>query len=534
MKQIVVKEREAIDTTKPLVKVINVTKKYKSKIALNNINLVINSGDRIGIIGANGSGKSTLSEIIGGIRQATTGKVVRQENLTIGLQFQESRYPIGISVMDMIKYYLNTFSIAMTDNQLRELLRTYQLIGMENKFVERLSGGQQQRLNILLSVVHNPDLVILDEISTGLDIEVRSEIFHFLRENIVEKGKTMILVTHMMSEIEEFCEKYIYVHNGEIKEAGMVQDIIKKYGSVHNFTWQMFEQNKKTDLDQQFRKMVKQSRESTRVNKVDKWICDGRVRGKNKPLIDLILKYYYKGFFVPIFLIVYPILLLFLSGFAFKQLNNNPVQSIHTLVGSIAMVQAMSVGIFIIPETILEFKNSVLMKRIGATNIKPVFFVLSVMLVGLVFIITSFLWTLLWAGIFFGQSFGWKEIAAPNHFGPAIPFVVLVFISTLSLGLMLASVFKSTTAFIAASNIIFMPIALLSGTFIPAELINASNVLKYVTYVNPFKYTMDPFLKAWSGQEFVFTSTYGVYLGVSLGLIGMYIGIAGWKLRWQA
>ncbi len=198
------------------------------------------------------------------------------------------------------------------------------------------------------------------------------------------------------------------------------------------------------------------------------------------------------------------------------------------------MVQAMSVGIFIIPQTILEFKNSVLMKQIGTTNIKPVFFVLSVMFVGLIFIIISFLWTLLWAGIFFGPSFGWKEVAAPNHFGPAVPFVVLVFISTISLGMMLSSIFKSTTSFIAGSNVIFMPIAFLSGAFIPAELINGSDVFEYVTYINPFKYTMDPFLKAWSGQDFVFTPTYGIYLGVSLGLIGAYIGVAGWKLRWQA
>ncbi|WP_277939349.1 ATP-binding cassette domain-containing protein [Spiroplasma citri] len=89
MKQVVIKERKAIDATKSLVGVVDITKKYKNKIALNNVNLVINPGDRIGVIGANGSGKSTLSEIIGGIRQPTTGKVYRQENLTIGLQFQE-------------------------------------------------------------------------------------------------------------------------------------------------------------------------------------------------------------------------------------------------------------------------------------------------------------------------------------------------------------------------------------------------------------------------------------------------------------
>ncbi|WP_338988320.1 hypothetical protein [Spiroplasma endosymbiont of Dasysyrphus albostriatus] len=74
--------------------------------------------------------------------------------------------------------------------------------------------------------------------------------------------------------------------------------------------------------------------------------------------------------------------MLFLEGFAFKQMEGDTVKSLHTLVGSISMLQPMAVGIFIIPQTIVEFKNSVLMKRIGATNIKPIFFVLSVMIIG--------------------------------------------------------------------------------------------------------------------------------------------------------
>ncbi|WP_422397335.1 ATP-binding cassette domain-containing protein [Spiroplasma endosymbiont of Tricholauxania praeusta] len=133
-----------------------------------------------------------------------------------------------MSVMDMIKYYLHTFNISMKEDELLELLKTYQLLGIENKFIQTLSGGQQQRLNILLAVIHDPDLVILDEVSTGLDIEVRSEIFEFFRKNIIDKNKTMILVTHNMSEVEEFCEKYIYIHNGVIKEARNVKDIVKK------------------------------------------------------------------------------------------------------------------------------------------------------------------------------------------------------------------------------------------------------------------------------------------------------------------
>ncbi|BDT04824.1 ATP-binding cassette domain-containing protein [Spiroplasma ixodetis] len=107
--------------------------------------------------------------------------------------------------------------------------------GEVRKNIMFLSGGQQQRLNILLSVIHKPDLVILDEVSTGLDIEVKEEIFDFLQKNIVEKNVAMILVTHNMSEIEHFCTRIIYMHDGDIIEKRTVKEVVKEYGSVHNY-----------------------------------------------------------------------------------------------------------------------------------------------------------------------------------------------------------------------------------------------------------------------------------------------------------
>ncbi len=542
-------KKHFIDYNKPLVEIKNVSKKYGHQLVLQNINLTINPGDRIGIIGANGSGKSTMSEIIGNIRKPTNGEVIRQKDLVIGLQFQESKYPIGISVMDMIKYYLKTFNIAITENQLKKLLDTYQISGFEKKFIEGLSGGQQQRLNILLSMIHNPDLVILDEVSTGLDIEVRSEIFQFLKENIIDKNKAMILVSHTMSEIEDFCEKYIYIDNGQIIEAGLVKDLVNKYGSVHNFAWQKFSKSKKIDFDKkQKNEILKKSKKGfkkffgfkfskkDRVNKVDQWIVKSKHKsGKNLPLIQLMLKYYFKGFFVPFFLVVWPILLLFLQGSAFKNSPDNfGPDYIHSLVGSLSMTQAMSVGIFIVPQTILEFKNSVLLKRIGATNIKPFFFVTAVIAVGFLFIFFAFLWTLLWAGIFFGNDFGWDFVSLPKHISISIPYVVLMFVSSITFGIMLASLFKSTTAFIAVSNTIFLPIAFLSGSFVPMDLIEKSNVLSILTYFSPFKYVLDPFLQAWRQETFNVDYMFWINLFVALGLIGIYGTISAFKLRWQS
>ncbi|KAF5275448.1 hypothetical protein FQR65_LT16666 [Abscondita terminalis] len=229
-------KKDLIDLSKPLISLKDVTKIYGKKEALKNINFEINPGDRIGVIGPNGGGKSTMSEIIAGIRKPTSGTVEKQDNLVIGIQFQESKYPLGITVIDMIRYYLETFNIEMTESELTKIMRKFQIESLKGKFISSLSGGQQQRVNILLSIINNPDLVILDEVSTGLDIEVRSEIFKEIKEQIVEKNKAILLVTHMMSEIEELCDKFIYIHNGEIRESGLVKDIVKKYGSVHNYT----------------------------------------------------------------------------------------------------------------------------------------------------------------------------------------------------------------------------------------------------------------------------------------------------------
>ncbi|WP_338975462.1 ABC transporter ATP-binding protein [Spiroplasma endosymbiont of Monopis laevigella] len=231
-----------------LINATDIVKVYGDKTVLNKLNIKIKAGERIGIIGANGSGKSTLTEIIAGIRHATSGVIEKKEGIVIGFQFQESKYPPGITVMDMLTYYLETFNIEINVGQLNELLNTYQLSAAKNKNIMFLSGGQQQRLNILLSVIHKPDLVILDEVSTGLDIEVKEEIFDFLQKNIVEKNVAMILVTHNMSEIEHFCTSIIYMHDGDIIEKRTVKEVVKEYGSVHNYTSQQFQKYKKPTI----------------------------------------------------------------------------------------------------------------------------------------------------------------------------------------------------------------------------------------------------------------------------------------------
>ncbi|AHF58133.1 ABC transporter ATP-binding protein [Spiroplasma eriocheiris] len=228
-----------------IVKVHNLTKKYQAKAAIKDLSFVIHAGERIGIIGANGSGKSTLSEIIAGIRTPTRGEIIKSPNLRIGIQFQDSKYPMGITVMDMVRYYCDTFKIKYHKDELLNLLATYQLTNLAKKNINSLSGGQQQRLNILLAVIHQPDLVILDEVSSGLDIEVKEIIFTFLETNIIANNRAMLLVSHNMEEIERFCERILYLHAGELKADTTVKAVVKEYGSVFNYTKAMFDYYKK-------------------------------------------------------------------------------------------------------------------------------------------------------------------------------------------------------------------------------------------------------------------------------------------------
>ncbi|AXK50818.1 ABC transporter ATP-binding protein/permease [Spiroplasma alleghenense] len=535
MKEKIKNTQEILNSLDTIIELKNVEKKYGSKTIFESINLKINASDRIGVIGPNGAGKSTISEIIGGTKKPTSGKVERKSDLIMGFQFQTTAYPVGITVLDMIKYYLEVFNVPMTEEQLDVTLKRYQIFKFKNRTLERLSGGQQQLVNILLCLIHNPDFVILDEISTGLDIEVRSEIFNIIEENIIKPDKGMLLVTHLMKEIEDLCNKFIYIDDGKIQESGLVSDLIKEYGSVENYTMKKFIDSKNKNIKNE-KLPLRKLDEKNRFNKI---INSETKKGKNIPLIKLILKYYYKGMAVPFFLLAFPIILMFLEGFAFKEIYADAnsfaaANIIKQLTTSVATVCIIIVGISVLPQTLIEFKNSGLMKRIGATNTRVFNFMLSTISICVIFMILTFFWTMLWSGLMFGWEFGWGEILEPKDWWSSFGYLVIIILSSTTLGIMIASLFKSSspTSYITISNIIFIPIAFLSGSFIPISLIEKSDILNPISYINPFKYSITPLNKAWmEGGEFNLENLYQIF--TSMLLILMYSLISFKKMNWD-
>jgi ABC-2 type transport system ATP-binding protein len=192
-----------------IIELKNIYKSYGKLEVLKNVSTKIYKGDRIGIIGPNGQGKSTIAEIILRVKKPTKGTVVyANPKMTVGVQFQESNYPRSLRVISMIKYYVDAYKLNKEEIELEKLIDYFELRPYLKKYINSLSGGQKQRLNIMLSIMHNPELIILDELTTGLDIEVRDRMKYIIHNKILARKETsLLLVSHNMPEVEELCNR---------------------------------------------------------------------------------------------------------------------------------------------------------------------------------------------------------------------------------------------------------------------------------------------------------------------------------------
>ena len=234
--------KKQVNTNEFLINVRNINKYYQKKHILKDVSLQVKKGDRIAFIGGNGSGKSTTAEIIAGIRSADNGTIEYAKSAKIGIQFQESNYPFGVSVQILISFYLNHYNAQITKERLNEMLEVFRLKNLLKKQLYEMSGGQKQRLNILLALIHSPNVLILDELSTGLDIKIRRElrdyIIDYLQKN---KDVALILITHSMAEVEALTNRVVILDWGKITLDQSVEDVCKKYGSVSKMADHFFD-----------------------------------------------------------------------------------------------------------------------------------------------------------------------------------------------------------------------------------------------------------------------------------------------------
>lgn len=230
---------------KNIIEIHNIKKIFKVKghtvVANNDISFNIERGKNLAILGANGAGKTVLIEMIIGINNPNYGYFKYNLDYTntfqekIGVQFQESNYPYGIKAKDIVSFFIDAYKIKISNKELNDLIKRFGITDFYNKNASALSGGQQQRLNLLLSIIHKPEIVFLDELSTGLDIKIRTSIKKFIQTYAKENNITIVIISHDMNEVEFLCEDIVILREGKVVSQSTVKKAVAKYKNLENY-----------------------------------------------------------------------------------------------------------------------------------------------------------------------------------------------------------------------------------------------------------------------------------------------------------
>ena len=200
-----------------MLTVENISKSYKQKNVLQNISFTIHSGEIVGLVGENGAGKSTLLNLLATVMKPDEGQITLNEIpyndsailKEIGFVPQELSIWEELSVEDNMKFFSRLSWRSVTLQQCREICLQMQLTQWKEK-VSSLSGGMKRKLNMAISLIHDPKLILLDEPTVGIDLRSKDEIGQYLLHLAKNEGKTIIYTSHDMNEIEQFCDR-IYV-----------------------------------------------------------------------------------------------------------------------------------------------------------------------------------------------------------------------------------------------------------------------------------------------------------------------------------
>jgi len=219
-----------------LRKIYQKSAKIPPKIALDNIDLKIKKGSFFGLLGANGAGKSTLINILAGLVNKSSGNV-KISGICIDQNPVASKFKIGIvpqeliidpffSVFETLEIYAGYYGIKKSQRKTDEII---QALGLQDKAKAKprsLSGGMRRRLLVAKALVHNPDILVLDEPTAGVDVELRNQLWSYVKK-LNQQGTTILLTTHYLEEAEQLCDEIAIINKGKLIACDKKQNLMK-------------------------------------------------------------------------------------------------------------------------------------------------------------------------------------------------------------------------------------------------------------------------------------------------------------------
>ena len=221
--------------TSPAIAISSIRKTYGQTVAIDDVSFTVERGEIFGLVGPNGAGKTTTMECVEGLRQPDRGTIsvlgldpardARALQERVGVQLQEAHLQKRIKVREAVDLWAALYRKSVDGASLIDQLG---LREKSNAWFMTLSGGQKQRLFIVLALINDPELVFLDELTTGLDPQARRAIWDLVR-GIRQRGKTVFLTTHLMEEAERLCDRVAIIDHGRIVDIGTPADLVRRH-----------------------------------------------------------------------------------------------------------------------------------------------------------------------------------------------------------------------------------------------------------------------------------------------------------------
>ena len=225
---------------KKILEIKNMTKSYGDITALKNFSLSLEKGEVLGLLGPNGAGKTTLISILSGTVKDFSGSVTfKDQNLFthrklknhMGIVPQDMAFYEDLNAMDNLMFWGGLYDIPRSElkRRARELLEMVELSGRSKEPIKNFSGGMKRRLNVAIGLIHNPELLLLDEPTVGIDVQAKVSILEIMK-NVGKQGTSIIFTTHQLAEVEETCSRIAIMDKGAILAQGTLDELIKIVG----------------------------------------------------------------------------------------------------------------------------------------------------------------------------------------------------------------------------------------------------------------------------------------------------------------